>query len=67
MKVVRIEGRAARCGRRWIEAAIQVVRDFSLIAVQGEDTFSAGARDLLWRGKSLEGLTAGERAGLLAR
>jgi hypothetical protein len=102
MKVVRIEERAAQCGRRGIEtgptsgerarllmrearsaavehpetleAAIQAVRGLSLEVVQGGDTYSVGVRDLaarlaedlLWRGKSLEGLTARERAGLLA-
>ncbi len=58
-----------------LEAAIHLVRDISLAVAQGGDLYGAGVRDLaarlaedlLWRGKSLEVLTARERAGLLAR
>ena len=57
-----------------LEAAIQLVRDISLAVAQGGDLYGVGVRDLaarlaedlLWRGKSLEVLTARERAGLLA-
>ena len=57
-----------------LDAAIMVVRELSLDVLQGGDIYSVGVRDLaarlaedlLWRGKSLEGLTARERAGLLA-
>jgi hypothetical protein len=57
-----------------LEAAIRVARDLSLEVQQGGDIYGVGVRDLaarlaedlLWRGKSLEGLTARERAGLLA-
>ena len=57
-----------------LEAALRVARDLSLEVVQGGDAYGVGVRelasrmaeDLLWRGKTLEGLTARERAGLLA-
>jgi len=57
-----------------LDAAISVVRQLSLDVAQGGDIYGVGVRDLaarlaedlLWRGKSLEGLAARERAGLLA-
>jgi len=57
-----------------LDAAMVAVRELSLDVLQGGDLYSVGVRDLaarlaedlLWRGKSLEALTARERAGLLA-
>lgn len=57
-----------------LEAAVRVARDLSLDVLQAGDAHGVGVRelatrlaeDLLWRGKSLEALTARERAGLLA-
>ena len=57
-----------------LDAAILVARELSLDVLRGGDIYGVGIRDLaarlaedlLWRGKSLESLTARERAGLLA-
>ena len=58
-----------------LDAAIQAVRDLSLEVLEGGDAYGVGVRDLaarlaedlLWRGKTLQALTARERAALPTR
>ena len=74
-RLLMAEARAAAVDQlEALDAAITVVRELSLEVLRGGDLYSVGVRDLaarlaedlLWRGKSLESLTARERAGLLA-
>lgn len=58
-----------------LSSAIDVVRSLAETVVESGDVYGVGLRDLaahlaedmLWRGKSLQGLTERQRLGLLSR